>query len=207
MHASEHELRASALACRRGGRELFHGIGFTLHPGQWLQVRGANGAGKTSLLRILAGLAVAHAGRLEWCGVELRRARDDYRDALAWLGHRGGLKEELSALDNLLLAAALDGHPLSEDGARAALARVGLRGRESLPLRVLSQGQRRRALMARVLARGARLWILDEPLAALDADGIDMVAGLIEEHLDRGGSAVLSSHQPIGLAGGLGVEL
>ena len=207
MDVPEHELRACALACRRGGRELFHGIGFTLRPGQWLHVRGANGAGKTSLLRILVGLAVAHAGHLEWCGVELRRARDDYRDALAWLGHRGGLKEELSALDNLRLAAALDGRPLGEEHAFRALARVGLRGRESLPLRVLSQGQRRRALMARVLAREARLWILDEPLAALDVDGVDMVRGLLEEHLDAGGSAVLSSHQPIGLGGGLGVEL
>jgi heme exporter protein A len=207
MHGSEHELRASALACRRGGRELFHGIGFTLRPGQWLHVRGANGAGKTSLLRILAGLSAAHAGHLEWCGVELRRAKDDYRDALAWLGHRSGLKEELSALDNLRLAAALDGRALGEDRARQALARVGLRGRECLPLRALSQGQRRRALMARVLARGARLWILDEPLAALDSHGIDMVGGLLEDHLDAGGSVVLSSHQSIGLSGGLNVDL
>lgn len=207
MDIHRHELRATALACRRGGRKLFEGVGFALGPGQWLHVRGNNGSGKTSLLRMLAGLAPTQEGRVEWGGVELRRAQEEYRGAMAYLGHRDGLKEELSAIDNLRLAAALDGRVLDASAATRALARVGLRGRESLPLRELSQGQRRRALMARVLTRAARLWILDEPLSALDRQGIDMVGELLQAHLDDGASAILSSHQPIGLAGGLCVEL
>ncbi len=203
----EHELRATGLSCRRGSRALFEDLSFDLHPGQWLHVRGANGAGKTSLLRLLTGLARPHAGMVAWNGVELSRAGEDYRGALAYFGHRHAVKDELSALENLRLGAALDGRALEPRAACAALWRVGLRGRESLPMRVLSQGQRRRALLARVLVRGASLWVLDEPFAALDADGVDMVSSLVQEHLRAGGSAVLTSHQPIALPGGQSLEL
>ena len=203
----EHELRATALSCRRGSRALFAGLDFSLRSGQWLHVRGANGAGKTSLLRLLSGLARPYSGRVEWNGVELARAGEDYRGALAYFGHRHAVKDDLSALENLRLAAALDGRALEPRAGCAALWRVGLRGRESLPVRVLSQGQRRRVLLARVLVRGARLWILDEPFAALDSDGVDMVCSLVQDHLRGGGSAVLTSHQPIALPGGHIVEL
>ena len=208
MHDTlEHELRATQVACRRGRRQLFSGLDFQVRAGQWLQVRGANGAGKTSLLRLLTGLARPHAGSIEWNGVDIARAGEDYRAAMAYFGHRHAVKDDLSALENLQLAAALDGRQLDQRAACAALWRVGLRGRETLPMRVLSQGQRRRALLARVLTRGARLWILDEPFAALDADGVDMVCALVAEHLRGGGSAVLTSHQPVALAGGQTVEL
>ncbi len=207
MDKPEHELRASALSCRRGHRELFAGLSFSLRAGQWLHVRGANGAGKTSLLRLLTGLARPQSGRIEWNGVELARAGEAYRASLAYFGHGHGVKDDLSALENLRLGAAIDGRALDRATAVGALARVGLRGREDLPMRVLSQGQRRRALLAQVISRGARLWILDEPFAALDVSGVDMVCALVGEHLQRGGSAVLTSHQPIALAGGQSVEL
>ncbi len=205
--ADTHELRAVDVACRRGDRVLFSGVRFALGAGDWLHVRGANGAGKTSLLRLLAGLARPHAGSVQWNGVELARAGDDWHGAMAFFGHRAGVKDDLSALENVRLGAALDGRALDERAAAAALWRVGLRGREDLPLRVLSQGQRRRALLARVLARGARLWILDEPFAALDAGGVEMVGALVAEHLRGGGSAVLTSHQPFALRGGQQLEL
>ncbi len=207
MSTTDHELRAEALEGRRGTRVLFRGVGFTLGAGDWLHVRGANGAGKTTLLRMLAGLSRPSAGRLQWNGVELARAGESWRGAMAYFGHHAGVKDDLSALENLCLGAALDGRAIGERAAAAILWRVGLRGRESLPLRVLSQGQRRRALLARVLARGAKLWILDEPFAALDTGGVDMVGTLVAEHLRAGGSAVLTSHQPIALRGGQSVEL
>ena len=205
MHVlPEHELRATAVS---GSRALFEGVEFSLRSGQWLHLRGANGAGKTSLLRLLSGLSRPDAGTIAWNGVDLARAGEDYRAALAFFGHRHALKDDLSALENLRLAAALDGREISLRAGLAALWRVGLRGRESLPVRVLSQGQRRRALLARVVSRDATLWILDEPFAALDSDGVDMVCALVRDHLRRGGSAVLTSHQAIALQGGSSVDL
>ena len=207
LPSGQHALCGQDLECKRGGRTLFTRVGFTLRGGEWLHVRGANGAGKTSLLRILAGLARPDAGSVLWNGVALPSAADAYRPALAWLGHRAGLKDDLSALENLRLAASLDGMAVDLKAAREALAQVGLARREHLPLRLLSQGQRRRALLARVLARRARLWILDEPLAALDPSGVALVEDLLAGHLASGGSAVVTSHQPIALAAAQTLEL
>ena len=201
------ELRAVGLECRRGHRRLFSGVDFALRSGDWLHVRGANGAGKTSLLRILAGLARPDAGAVQWNGVDIAQASDAFRSALAWFGHHTGLKGELSAVENLRLAASLDGASLDVRGARAALEQTGLAGREHLPLRALSQGQRRRVLLARVLARRARLWVLDEPLAALDPSGVALVERMLEKHLADGGSAVVTSHQPLALGGAQTLEL
>ena len=207
MNAVANTLRVEGLACERGARMLFRGLDFGLNAGEWLHVRGANGAGKTSLLRLLAGLAVPHDGVVRWNGSELARAGDDFRGAVLYLGHRSGLKEDLSALENLRLAAALDGQHLDEVSVLQALARLGLRGREELPLRALSQGQHRRALLARLLLRPAALWILDEPLSALDTSAVDLIGELVEEHLHAGGLAVLTSHQAIGLSGGRELDL
>lgn len=201
------ELRVVGLECKRGNRRLFSGVDFALRGGEWLHVRGANGAGKTSLLRILAGLSRPDAGAVQWNGVDIARASDAFRSALAWFGHHAGLKGELSAVENLRLAASLDGARLDLRGARAALAQTGLAGREHLPLRALSQGQRRRVLLARVLARRARLWILDEPMAALDPSGVALVERMLERHLADGGCAVVTSHQPVSLGGGQTLEL
>ena len=207
MNAVANSLRVEGLACERGTRTLFRSLEFGLCAGEWLHVRGANGAGKTSLLRLLAGLAVPHEGAVRWNGVELPRAGDDFRSAVIYLGHRNGLKEDLSALENLRLAAALDGQHLGEVPVLRALSRMGLRGREDLPLRVLSQGQHRRALLARLLLRPAALWILDEPLSALDTGAVDLIGELVEAHLHAGGLAVLTSHQAIGLSGGRELDL
>lgn len=202
-----HALEASGLACRRGGRLLFQGLNFALGAGEWMHVRGANGAGKTSLLRLVAGLARPEAGSVCWLGGDVVRCDDDARRAIAYLGHRSGMKDDLSALENLRLAAAIDGSPLSEADALAALVRLGLRGREDLPLRALSQGQRRRALLARLVARPAHLWILDEPFVALDGAAVDLVGELLSAHVAAGGMAVLTSHQTIPLAGGAELRL
>jgi len=193
------------LTCVRGMRPLFSGIGFSIGPGSWVHVRGANGAGKTSLLRLLAGLAQPDAGEVRWNGE--RVGGEDFRRALMYLGHRAAVKEDLTALENVRFAAQMDGVDLGEDEAMDALARFGLGGREDLPVRFLSAGQKRRVLLARTVTRPAPLWILDEPFTALDAKAVDFISGLIADHVKAGGMAVLTSHQAIPLPPGQVVDL
>ena len=190
------------LACVRGHRTLFEHIHFTLSAGEWMYLRGSNGAGKTSMLRQLAGLAHPAAGSVRWNDEDIREAGDAYREALLFLGHHSALKEDLTPLENLCLAAALDGHTLDEGTALVALRRFGLKGREELPVKFLSQGQRRRVLLSRLLTRKASLWILDEPLAALDTRAVDLLGEVLADHVSRGGIAILTSHQAIPLPGG-----
>lgn len=197
-------LTARGLACIRGERPLFSGIGLDLAPGEWLHVRGENGAGKTSLLRILCGLSAPADGEIRWNGGP---ADEGFRRELLYLGHHGAVKEELTPLENLRLSAALDGRELSDREALSALGRFGLRGREELPVRVLSQGQKRRVLLARLVTRKARLWILDEPFTALDVKAVDMLSGLVAEHLAGGGMAILTSHQPLPIENGRALQL
>jgi heme exporter protein A len=200
-------LSAHGLTCVRGERRLFAGLDLAVDAGQWLHVRGENGAGKTSLLRLLAGLAHPVAGEIAWCGVPIREAGEEYRRNLMFLGHHGALKEELTALENLKFAAALDGVVLPEAETLAALRRFGLTGREELPVRFLSAGQKRRVLLARLLTRKAKLWVLDEPFTALDVKAVDLLAALIGEHLVGGGMAVLTSHQAMPIPGGRELQL
>ena len=179
-------LQAEQLACRRGARVLFKGLNLQVLPGQLWWVRGHNGCGKTSLLRLLAGLAAPAAGQLQ------------RRGHLAWLGHANALKEELSALEALHFLCRLqgdDGAGLAADCA-AALARAGLpRSHWSAPVRSLSQGQRRRVALARLfMPASAALWILDEPFDALDTPACDTLAQALQQHTARGGAAVLTSH-------------
>jgi heme exporter protein A len=200
-------LSAHRLSCVRGERPLFSGLEFALGAGQWAHVRGGNGTGKTSLLRLLSGLAQPADGEVRWNGQPIAQAGEEWRRELMFLGHQPAVKEELSALENLRLAAGLDGDDLDEDRAEQALWRFGLRGREELPVRFLSAGQKRRVLLARTLTRKARLWILDEPFTALDVAAVDMLAGIVQEHLDEGGMAVVTSHQAIPMANGQVVQL
>jgi heme exporter protein A len=193
---------ATALACSRGERRLFDGLDFHLEPGEWLHVKGENGAGKTTLLRTLVGLSPADEGDVRWRGIDIHDQADDYRRAFVYLGHQSGVKDELTPLENLRLALALDGVEADETQLLAALLHIGLRGREDLPSRVLSAGQKRRVLLARLLLRPAELWVLDEPLNALDTAGIALLCDMIDRHLDAGGVAVLTSHQPMPLARG-----
>jgi heme exporter protein A len=195
-------LTATALSCVRGERRLFSGLDLAVGPGEWLHVQGENGAGKTSLLRILAGLSPAAEGEIRWQGEPIKALAEDYRRHLLFLGHHGAVKEELTPLENLTLAAQLDSTRLDEVEALKALARFGLRGREDLAVRFLSAGQKRRVLLARLAVRKATLWILDEPFTALDVKAVEMLSGLIVEHVTQGGIAILTSHQSIPLPNG-----
>ena len=192
-------LDANDLECLRGTRRLFAGISFVLAPGECLQVHGANGSGKTSLLRILCGLSRPERGAVRWNAEPIDVAGDEYRAALAFCGHANALKEDLTPAENLLAAAALYGTPATEDSARAALDVFGVQHLEQLPVRALSQGQKRRVALARLGLCARRLWILDEPLAALDARAAETLATRLDSHLAHGGLAVLTSHQPIEL--------
>jgi len=189
-------LGAIDLECVRGERTLFSGIRFSLAPGALLRVTGANGQGKTTLLRALCGLLLPAAGEVRWKGEDIRTLREEYWSDLLYVGHANALKDDLTAEENLAFACGIAGRPVPRQGIQAALSRFGLSGREQLPVRALSQGQRRRAALARLaVAEAQPLWILDEPFAALDAAGVELVLSLAGEHLARGGMVVLTTHQ------------
>jgi heme exporter protein A len=188
------------LACVRGRRRLFRGLNATLASGQLLRVTGANGAGKTSLLRMICGLLAPAQGQVLWQGQALPQAREAFHPQLIYLGHAAALKDELTPLENLQVATRLGGHAPDEAAARQALSDAGLSGREHVPTRTLSQGQRRRAALARLPLGTALLWVLDEPFNALDTAAAAWLLGLIEAQLQRGGLVVLTSHQPVGLS-------
>jgi heme exporter protein A len=193
-------LEARALACVRGERKLFEGLSLKVSSGECLHVRGENGVGKTSLLRLLTGLSKPEAGEILWGGLSINKDVSTFHRELLFLGHRDALKEDLTALENLQLYAALDDIDLSDEKALSSLWRFGLRGREYLPVSCLSAGQKRRVLMARMLTRQARLWILDEPFNALDIYAVQALQELIGEHIDHGGLVVLTSHQEVTLS-------
>ncbi len=192
-------LTVSQLSCSRGNKPLFTDVSFTLQAGQALHLEGDNGVGKTSLLRMVCGLSPADAGEVCWQGQPIHQQAAAYRASMFYLGHALSLKEELTALENLLSDAAVAGRSLHREQALVALARMGLRGREHLPLRVMSQGQKRRTALARLLVCQAPLWVLDEPFVALDVKAVDGLRGLLAAHVAQGGMALLTSHQPVNL--------
>jgi heme exporter protein A len=190
-------LAAVDLACRRGNRRLFSGVNFRIDGAQATWLRGRNGRGKTSLLRLAAGLSVPESGRITWGGVPVREAAMASR--LVYVAHASALKDDLSVTESLRFLARLHGRDDGIAALHAALDRVGMGSRRDALVRTLSQGQRRRATLARLaLERQASIWILDEPYDALDSDGIDSVNTLLGEHLTRGGSVLLTSHQAAG---------
>jgi heme exporter protein A len=195
-------LVATDLACSRGERRLFGSVNFALDSGHWLHVKGENGAGKTTLLRTLIGLSPPDAGSIRWHGTDTRECAGEFRRAFIYLGHPSALKDELTPLENLRLALAVDGFGAEEARLLDVLRRIGLQGREELPCRALSAGQKRRVLLARLLLRPADLWVLDEPFGALDASGIELLSSMIASHLGRGGIAVMTSHQDMPLPAG-----
>ena len=189
-------LEAAQLECVRGSRTLFSGVGFSLAPGALLRVTGSNGSGKTSLTRMLCGLLEPAAGEVRWKGENIRALREEFCGHLLYIGHANALKDDLTATENLAFACGIAGMTVPYERVHAVLARFGLAERERLPVRSLSQGQRRRAALARLAVGEAQpLWILDEPFTALDAAGIDLVQSLASEHLARGGMLVLTTHQ------------
>lgn len=200
-------LSVTKLSCVRGERFLFTDIDFKVEAGEWLHVRGANGCGKTSMLRLLAGLSQPVQGEIRWRGKPTGQDVQAYRAELLFLGHQAAVKEELTALENLQLASELDGRGLPWPEAFAALQRIGLKGREDQPVRFLSAGQKRRVLLSRLITRKAKLWLLDEPFTALDTRAVEMLGTLIAEHLDHGGMAVVTSHQAVQIAGGKAIDL
>jgi heme exporter protein A len=192
-------LSAIDIECVRGTRRLFAGVSFALDRGECLLVQGPNGSGKTSLLRILCGLARPESGEVRWNAAPIAELAEEYRGALAWCGHANALKDDLTPAENLIAAAALAGRPAGRDRALSALDALGIGNLDALPVRSLSQGQKRRVALARLALEERDLWILDEPLTSLDARAGETLAGLVDAHLERGGIAVLTSHQPIGL--------
>ncbi len=195
-------LHAQDLACVRGDRRLFRKLSLAVQPGQVWRVEGANGAGKTSLLRILAGLAPPAEGQVAWLGVPVAQQREVFARALLYLGHLSGLKDELSPSENLAIHARLAGLPAAPQAVAQALALWGLQRQAQLSVRVLSAGQRRRAALARLsLDHTATLWILDEPFNALDVSAVQHLGQTLKRHVDAGGMAVLTTHQALELPG------
>jgi heme exporter protein A len=191
-------LEAVNLECVRGQRRLFHGLSFALAGGRMLWVLGPNGSGKTSLLRLLCGLLRPETGNVRWKGEDVRAARDGFHADLLYIGHTPAVKDDLSARENLDFGLAQSGIDVTREDVDDALGRFGLRGREGLPARALSQGQKRRVALARLALGGARpLWILDEPFTALDAQAVALVQSHLTQHLARGGDVVFTSHQEV----------
>jgi heme exporter protein A len=193
-------LAAHGLACRRGDRILFAGLDLEVHPGQVVWLRGTNGRGKTSLLRLLAGLSRPEQGGVSWGGTAIRDAEDFHR-RLVYVGHSNALKEDLTALESLRFLALLHGRPATAAALEQALQQCGVSAHRHAAVRTLSQGQRRRVALARLaLEVDASLWILDEPFDALDTQGVEILNGLLARHARRGGSVVLTSHLALTLA-------
>ncbi len=191
-------LEVTQLECVRGFRPLFAGLDFALHGGELLHVAGANGSGKTSLLRILCGLLEPTGGTVRWQGAEIGGLAEDYHRQLLYIGHSNGVKEDLTPAENLAIACALAGIPSGETAIAAALHAFGLAGYERSPVKTLSQGQRRRVALARLaFGQTLPLWVLDEPFNALDARSVADVEGLIAAHLARGAMVALTTHQEL----------
>jgi len=190
-------LQAHGLACRRGGRRVFSDVELDLHAGQALWLRGPNGCGKTSLLRLLAGLGEPDEGEALFEGEPVRSLRPEVRARLRYLGHANALSPGLQLGEALGVLARLAGAAPSRAQVAEALVQVGLAGRIDEPVSRLSQGQRRRAALARLmLDHEPCLWLLDEPLEALDADGAALFEHWLRAHLAHGGAVLMTSHAP-----------
>jgi len=180
----------------RGERHVLKGVSLDLAPGQLLHVSGPNGTGKTTLLRVVCGLLRPEQGLVSWLGKSISGVRAEYQAALAYASHEPALKADLTALENLCFAVGLK-RRVTRDELRASLERTGVAACADLPARVLSAGQRRRVAMARVLAMSASLWLLDEPFTNLDAAGTDLMASLLQEHVEQGGAALVVAHHDL----------
>lgn len=188
-------LECIGLECVRGDRTLFSDLSFSVKEGELLHLKGANGSGKTSLLRMLTGLMSAAEGEIQWNGENIRKLREEYQKEMLYIGHLPGIKGDLTALENLRVNNALNGTEISEEEAWDALGEIGLKGREDLPARALSQGQGRRVALAKMLVSKAKIWILDEPFVALDVKAVAMLQKVLDNHLQQNGMIVLTTHQ------------
>ncbi|CAD5374430.1 heme exporter subunit; ATP-binding component of ABC superfamily [Rubrivivax sp. A210] len=199
---SEVLLEARQLACKRGRNLLFEGLELSLKAGSVTWLRGTNGSGKTSLMRILAGLSAPAAGEVLWRGTPMRKAGAEARDGLLYIGHANALKEDLTLAESVAYLGRLGGVEDADARAVKALDHVGLQSRRTAAVRTLSQGQRRRGALSRLaLEEKARVWILDEPYDALDVGSTQTLSALITAQAARGGAVLLTSHQSVPLAG------
>jgi heme exporter protein A len=195
--AAANRLEVQGLACTRGFATLFRDVSLRVEAGEWLAVRGPNGSGKTTLLRCIAGLTRPDQGTVRWNGQATREDRAPFNAELLYSGHLAGLKDDLSAEENLDAALRLRGRALPPETIVKALAEVGLEKRRHLPARRLSAGQRRRIGLARLMLDGASCWILDEPLTALDDEGQALFSRVLRTHVERGGLALIATHQDL----------
>lgn len=195
-------LEARAIACERASITVFENLSFRLARGEMLCVTGMNGSGKSTLLRAAAGLLKPVCGSILWCGEAVAALGARLRSELLYIGHAAGLKDNLSAAENLIALMALGGRRITHRDAQAAMGALGIPDLADRDVRRLSQGQRRRVGLARLALGGAPgLWILDEPFAALDRSASECLEALLERHLRAGGVVLLSTHQRLNLEG------
>ena len=193
-------LQTVSLSCMRGERRLFSDVNVTVQPGTLLAVVGENGSGKTSLLRMLTSLLLPEEGTILWEGQDIHKLKEDYSAQLTYIGHLNGVKDDLSAIENLVVAAGLTGDAHSSASVQEALEAVGLKRRvHHLPTRVLSQGQKRRVALARLWLSTHPLWLLDEPFTSLDTAATGLVTERLRLHLQNGGLAVVVTHHEVAL--------
>jgi len=190
-------LSASNLACIRGDRVLFETLDINIAAGDIVQVEGPNGAGKTSLLRILSGLSQPYDGTVYFQAESITQHREAFHQDLLYLGHLPGVKDEMTAQENLEFNLTL--HGLNSDTAEATLAEVNLLGFEDALAAHLSAGQHRRISLARLWQSQAKIWILDEPFTAIDKLGVEKLEQLFLQHADNGGCVILTTHQDLSL--------
>ena len=191
--------QGDALGCRRGEALIFEQVGFALEPGDALWLSGPNGSGKSSLLRLMAGLLAPVAGSIAWSGAPIGEDREAHRARLRYLAHLDAVKTHLTVAENLAFWAAYWG--IAAHAVAPALARLGIAHLASAPARQLSAGQRRRSALARLALGAAPLWLLDEPSAALDTDGIERLASLIAGARAAGSIVIFSSHDTLPVPG------
>ena len=188
-------LNTLEFSCQRGRHLLWSDVNLTLDPGQLLFVSGANGSGKSSLLRILAGLSSANTGAVLWCGEKITIDAQMYRSQLLYIGHQPPLKPELNAIENLTFLTQLHGQSVAQDQMIAALQSWELQGKTIfLPTKHLSQGQKQRVALTQLSLLEKRLWILDEPFNSLDASGSNILSKQLELHLEQNHFVALTSH-------------
>ena len=193
-----HQLAAKSLTCERGSRVLFENLEFSVHSGQAMIIQGSNGAGKTSLLRIITGLSQPAIGAVSWNDQNIDNVAEEFQQQLLYIGHLAAVKTELTVRENLQLLKRF--WPSDAEGSIADLAEnVGLRQRLSVSCSRLSAGQLRRVSLARLFISTQKLWVLDEPLTALDVDFIEVVENCLQNHLKKGGIAILTTHRGINL--------
>jgi heme exporter protein A len=200
-------LEVASLECVRGDLSLFNDLTFSVNAGELMHLHGHNGSGKTTLLRTLSGLVKPVHGEVLWLGENIDELQEDFTRHLTYIGHKNAIKDDLSAVENLQIASLLDGFAVSDDQAWQALDQIGLRGMEDLPTKVLSQGQKKRVALARLLVTQTRLWILDEPFVALDKQAVVLLEQVIRDHIANGGLAIVTTHQEVSLTRGKVKEL